>query len=186
MSAAPALRVVSDDGLLVDPRTGEPTEASYRIQDLEDQLAGEKKTGAWQSREIGRLGRQLNALLDPDSQPANSEVVAVVERWRGLCRTEKTVVSKDRIKLVRGRVADGFEITSEEWLPDRPTLELAVDGVASHPFLLYGKRKREGAESNRYDDLKDALGDAAKVEEAARAGYKARKAGWTLEGGWLE
>jgi hypothetical protein len=182
MSAVPHLRPVTDDDLLVNPATGEPVDASYRIRDLEDELSGYKATCSKQARQIGALTRRLDALEDPDHQPANSEVIALIERWR--TAHPKATVSRDRVKLVKARLADGFLMDSEDELPSHPTLELAVDGVLSHPFLVFGKRRREGAKSNRYDDLKDALGDAAKVEESARAGYLARKQGWTLEGGW--
>lgn len=182
--SAPALKLVGpDSGLLVNPATGEPVDASYRVRDLEDQLDGYRRTCDKLTRENGALHRKLTAALDPENDPAGREITALIERWRDACHS-KAKVSQDRVKLVKARLKDGFPISSDDELPDHPTLELAVDGVASHPFLLFGKRRREGNESSRYDDLKDALGDTAKVEQAARVGYAARKAGWTREDGW--
>ena len=186
-ASRPHLRSVPSDAFLWPTPDGEVlslSDATYRVRDLLDERDGLLKLTKKLARENGALGRRIQEADDPAHQPPGSEVVAVVERWRSLCHPNAKV-SKDRIRLVKARLSDGFPLSAEDHLPTEPTLELAVDGIASHPYLLYGKRKRTGAESNRYDDLKDALGDAPKVEEAARAGYLARKKGWTAEG-WPE
>lgn len=188
MEAAPNLRLVGDDAAssFPWPETGEMlsiADAHYRIRDLQDEREGLLELTAKQAGENAVLSRRIAGDEDPMRESA-APARRIVERW--LVHHPRAVLTKGRVKMVRARLADGYALDSEKWLPDHPTLELAVDGVAAFPFLLFGKRKREGAASQRYDDLKDALGDGAKVEESARAGYRARKAGWTPEEGWPE
>ena len=180
LAPTPQLSVVPDPS----PYGYDPDTGHIRCQhcaDNEDLVEGFKRTVEKQSREIGTLTRKLRDEDDPAAHPLGRDIVKLIERWRDLCHPKATV-GKARVKLVKARLADGFALDSEDWLPDHPTLTLAIDGVASHPYLLYGKRKREGSKANCYNDLKDALGDEPKVEESARAGYAARRDGWTLEG----
>ena len=164
-----------------DPETGEAR--CDRCRDMEDQVKGFELKARSDARAIGVLERKISEEHDPAHHPLGADIVKLIDHWRDLCHPKATI-GKARVKLVKARLADGFALDSEDWLPDHPTLTLAVDGIASHPYLLYGKRKREGGQDNRYDDLKDCLGDEPKVEETARAGWAARKAGWN--GGWPE
>ena len=167
----------------INPETGEIR--CQHCRDNENRVEGYRLTVDKQAREIGTLTRKLRDEDDPHNHKLGTEIVELIDRWRDLCHPKATV-GRARVKMVKARLSDGFALGSEDHLPDHPTLELAIDGVASHPYLLYGKRQRAGPEANRYDDLKDALGDEPKVEESARAGYVARKAGWTPEEGWKD
>lgn len=198
---------------LPDEFTGEPTPANFAIvmtrlseleaqtrelqsklmkaetrraaDDLEDELQGHLATIRKQSRAIGALERRLKEDDDP-ALSSNAEANAVCVRWKLATGKTKAVVGKARIKIVNARHGEGFAYSSEEWLPDHVTLELAVDGLASHPYEVYGKRYREGKRSNLKNDLKHWLADEYRVEECARLGYIARREGWTVEEGWPE
>ncbi len=187
--AAPNLRLVGDTA--VDtfpwPDTGELvsfTDATYRIRDLTDERDGLLKLTAKQARENAALQRRVAEDADPATHPQGAEIVTLIERWRAGAGHPQARISADRVKLVKARIKDGYPLTAEEWLPPVPTLELAVDGICSHPFVTNGRRTRDGQPSNRHDRLGICLGGGEKVEEFARLGYAARKAGWTPEKGW--
>lgn len=181
------LRLVTDAGDFPWPDTGElipATEAVHRIRDLEDRLAGYKRTIDKQAREIGVLARRVAEDEDPAAHPNGPEIVALIERWRSGAHHPQARISADRVKLVKARIRDGYPITADEHLPSEPTLELAVDGICSHPFVTNGGRAPTGKPSNRHDRLGICLGGGESVESFARLGHAARKAGWTPEGGW--
>jgi hypothetical protein len=164
---------------LVDPATGElvPNDLAYKIRDLEDQLAGYKKTCDKQAREIGVLTRKVQEDADPSHHPKGKEIVALIERWMRVTGHTRSKVSDDRVKLVKARLRDGY--TFEQ-------LELAVDGIGALPYVVNGSRKPTGTDSQRHDRLGIALGGGEKVEEFARLGYRARNQGWSVEDGWPE
>jgi hypothetical protein len=151
--------------------------------DLADENAGHLVTLRKQSREIGVLTKRIEVQEDPKSA-SNALAYEVVDYWRRATRKRGAKIGASRLKLVRARLRDGFEIGEPTGLPEEATLLLALDGLASHPYEIYGKRHRTGNKSARKNDLKDALGDEAKVEACARLGWEARRAGWTLEAGW--
>ena len=103
------------------------------------------------------------------------------KRDEGGWRCEATKISADRVKLVKVRLRDGYPIASEEPVP---TLELAVDGICAYPYVVNGQRVPTGKPSQRLDRLGIALAGGGSVENFARLGYQARKAGWTPSGGW--
>lgn len=178
MEAATHLRPVKDSDLLVDPSTGQAVDAAYKIRDLEDERVGLISTIEKQARTIGQLERRVTEEEDPNSHPKGKEIVGVIERWmRGSGHT-KAKVSADRIKLVKSRLRDSYELSTDEWLPEGPTIELAVDGICAFPYVVNGQRKREGQSSQRHDRLGIALAGGEKVEEFSRLGYLARKNGW--------
>lgn len=189
MEAAPNLRLVGDDAAssFPWPETGEMlsiADAHYRIRDLQDERDGLLKLTAKQARENAALQRRVAEDEDPATHPQGAEIVAVIERWRTGAGHPQARISADRVKLVKARIKDGYPITAEEPLPSEPTLELAVDGICSHPFVTNGGRARSGQPSNRHDRLGICLGGGEKLEEFARLGYMARRAGWTPEEGW--
>jgi len=183
---------------LVDPETGEirspdehaealeqqVRELQHQVRDLEDLREGNRKTIEKQSREIGVLTRKVREEADPTHHPQGAEIVELIERWMQAAGHPKAKVSDDRVKTIKARIREGYEITSEDPLPTHPTLELAVDGIAAFPFVVNGTRVRNGEPSHRHDRLGIALGGGEKVEEFSRLGYQARKAGWTPEEGW--
>ena len=132
-----------------DPETGEAR--CDRCRDMEDQVKGFEAKARSDARAIGVLERKISEEHDPAHHPLGADIVKLIDHWRDLCHPKATI-GKARVKLVKARLADGFALDSEDWLPDHPTLTLAVDGIASHPYLLYGKRKREGGQDNRYDE----------------------------------
>lgn len=168
---------------LVNPETGEVhdgpsySDLLHQTRDLEDQLAGFKVTCEKQAREIGSLRRRIADDEDPTTHPQGKEIVALIERWMRGTRHNKAKVSADRVKLVKSRLRDGYPLTSDDEYPAEATLELAVDGIAAYPFVVNGQRVREGKPSQRHDRLGIALAGGEKVEEFARLGYQARKAG---------
>lgn len=170
---------------LVDPTTGElvDRDPDSRIRDLEDLNAGLRVTVDKQAREIGTLKRKLTA-DDPEVHPQRAAIHKLIDRWREACNHPKAKAGTARVKLVAARIKDGYPVTSEEWLPSEPTLELAIDGLAAYPYRVFNRRYAEGKPADRDDDLTAALKDEKHVELCARLGYKARQAGWTLEGGW--
>jgi hypothetical protein len=177
VEAATHLRPVKDSDLLVDPSTGQAVDAAYKIRDLEDERAGLISTIEKQARTIGALERRVTEEEDPNSHPKGKEIVGVIVRWmRGSGHT-KAKVSADRIKLVKARLRDDYDLASDEWLPEEPTIELAVDGICAYPFVVNGSRKAEGKPSQRHDRLGIALAGGEKVEEFSRLGYRARKEG---------
>ena len=112
---------------------------------------------------------------DPAAHPLGKEIVALIERWKLGAGHAKSKTSADRVKAVKARLKDGYSIEQ---------LELAVDGICAYPFVTNGGRARSGQPSNRHDRLGICLGGGEKVEEFARLGHAARKAGWTPEEGW--
>lgn len=185
-----ALRLVSETdntALFPWPETGEGltfAEATHRVRDVLDERDGLVTLTRKQAAENARLQRRIEEEADPNSHGQGAEIVALIERWKRGADHPGSKISADRVKLVKARLKDGYQIASEEWLPDHVTLELAVDGICAHRFVCNGQRSRSGSLAQRHDRLGIALGGGEKVEEFARLGYKARKAGWTPEGGW--
>lgn len=169
---------------VINTATGEIVEApktddkDYRIRDLEDQVAGLEETIRKQARTIGALQRRVMEEEDPNAHPKGKKIVGAIERWKRGTGHEKAKVSADRVKLVKARLKDGYELDSEEWLPDEPTIELAIDGICAFPYVVNGQRKRTGKPSQRHDKLKTALGGGEDLERFARLGWQARKEGW--------
>lgn len=189
MSAAaqPILTAVPDDGFLWPDGSGEIlslADATYRIRDLLDERDGLLTLTAKQARENARLARRVAEDEDPNAHPQGAEIVALIERWKLGAGHPKSKVSADRVKLVKARIKDGYAITDDDPFPDHATLELAIDGIAAHPFVVNGQRVPAGKPSQRHDRLGIALGGGEEVEKFARLGYAARKAGWRPETGW--
>ena len=153
----------------------------YARRDAEDRAEGYRQTVDAQARRIGALERKVAEEEDPASHPKGAEIVAVIERWRTGTGHTQAKVSADRVKLVKARLRDDYPIASEE---PEPTIELAVDGICAFPYVVNGQRMQTGKPSQRHDRLGIALAGGEKVEEFARHGWAARKAGWTPEGGW--
>lgn len=161
-----------DTGELVSVET-----ATDRIRGMIFELEGLVKLTRKQAKENAQLTRRIQQDEDPHSHPRGADIVKLIERWkRGACHTQAKV-SADRVTVVKARIKDGYEIASEEWLPDHVTLELAVDGICAFPFVVTGRRVREGTPAQRHDRLGIALAGGEKVEEMARLGYRARKEG---------
>lgn len=178
--AAPNLRLVGDTA--VDtfpwPETGELVsfiDATYRIRDLIDERDGLLKLTAKQARENAALARRVAEDESAESHAKGREIVELIERWKRVTGHVKSKTSGDRIKLVKARLKDSYSVEQ---------LELAVDGIGAFPFVTNGRRTRIGQPSNRHDRLGICLGGGEKVEEFARLGHAARKAGWTPEEGW--
>lgn len=161
---------------LVNPETGEVEERDSLIADLEDQLAGYRKTCDKQAREIGALSRRIAEEDDPNSHPLGAEIVALINHWRQQTGHTNAKVSADRVKLVKARLRDGYD-------PD--TIALAIDGLASAPYVVNAQRVPEGKESQRYDQLKHALKGGQELERFANLGHHARKQG-RITGDWRE
>lgn len=187
--AEPALRLVGDSAAdtFPWPGTGELLsfrDAHYRIDEQVEKNAALHKLVESQAVTIRRLEKRVAEDEDPATHPQGAEIVALIERWMRGTGHSKARVSADRVKAVKARLKDGYAITSDEHLPTDPTLELAVDGICSHPFVVNGQRSRQGTTSQRHDRLGICLGGGEKLEDFARLGYAARKAGWTPSGGW--
>ena len=176
------LRLVSDnpDANFPWPLTGELIsipDAHHRIQELNAKR--EALARLLEEREVKyrRQERQLQEEADPRNQPNGKERVAVVEYWREVCGKQKSIVSKDRVKMAGARLGDGYSVEQ---------LKLAVDGIAAYPYRIFDTRKPSGRREDRHDQLKDALGDSERVERMANLGHQARRAGWTPENGWAD
>lgn len=156
----------------------------YARRDAEDRAEGFRVTVEKQAREIGVLTRKVAEGEDPQTHPKGAEIVALIERWKRGTDKPTAKAGATRVKLVKARLKDGYPLASEDELPSEPTLELAIDGLCAYPFRVYDRRLRDGKPANRDDDLTAALKDEKHVEEMARLGFKARREGWTLEGGW--
>lgn len=173
------LRLVSDnpDANFPWPLTGELIslpDAHARIKELHEGKEAMKRLIEEREVKYRRLQRQVEEERDPRNQPSGAAATRVVTYWRDLCHPNSKV-SKDRIKMAAARLADDY--TEEQ-------LNLAIDGIASHPFRIYDTRKPNGRAEDRHDQLKDALGDSERVERMANLGHKARKLGWSPEHGW--
>lgn len=187
--AGPALRLVGDTAAdsFPWPGTGEMLsirDAHYRIAELGEKNAALHTLTEKLAVSLRRLEKRVAEDEDPSTHPLGKEIVALIERWMLGTGHGKAKVSADRVKAVKARLKDGYPITSDEHLPTDPTLELAVDGICSHPFVVNGQRSRTGSQSQRHDRLGICLGGGEKVEEFARLGYAARKAGFTPAEGW--
>lgn len=171
----PALTVLPGGELPADAPSY--SDLAHQLRDAEDKLDGYRQTCEKQARELGALRRKIADEEDPATHPQGAEIVALIERWMRGTGHVKAKVSADRVKLVKARLRDGYPLTSEDEFPTEATLELAVDGIAAYPFVVNGSRVAEGKASNRHDRLGIALAGGEKVEEFARLGYQARKAG---------
>lgn len=160
---------------LVNPDTGEVEERDSLIADLEDRIEGYRKTCDKQAREIGALARRIAEEDDPAAHPLGKEIVALIERWKLGAGHAKSKTSGDRIKLVKARLKDGYSVEQ---------IALAIDGLAAHPYVVNAQRRPRGKDSQRYDQLKNALNGGQDLERFANLGHNARKAGWTPEEGW--
>lgn len=190
-SARPALRVIDGTNheqvardikrgiLIIDPKHGQVA------ADAADTIVGLLRTIESLGKTVGSLERKIKEEADPTLR-ANAEAKAVCERWKEATGKTKAVIGKSRIKMVNARAGEGYAYTSDDWLPDHITLELAVDGLASHPYRVYDKRFATGRKADLDNDLDACMKDEKHVERCARLGYAARKAGWTLEEGWPE
>ena len=152
---------------LVDQATGELIETDRRIADLEDKVAGLQTTLGMQARKLGQYERE-KAKADPRMDSRYGELKKIVNRWKRATGHEKSMISDDRLKLVRARLKDGYTIEQ---------IELAIDGLAACPYVVDAQRVRTGKPSQRYDQLEHALKGGAKLERFAVLGHKARKAG---------
>jgi len=189
MSAAaqPILTAVPDDGFLWPDGSGEIlslADATYRIRDLLDERDGLLTLTAKQARENARLARRVAEDEDPNAHPQGAEIVALIERWKLGAGHPKAKVSADRVKLVKARISDGYPITDDDPLPGHATLELAVDGLCAHRYVVNGHRVPDGTGSQLHDRLGICLAGGEAVEKFARLGYAARRAGWTPAEGW--
>ena len=173
-----ARQIVKGECKVLDLSTGEAA------IDAQDVIVGLFRTVEAQGRKIGSLERQIAEWGEPDAGPAGREITDLIDRWRRATGKTKAKIGRPRIKLVKARLADGYPITDPDPLPDHVTLELAIDGLAAFPYRRFKDRHRDGKPSELENDLTHALKDEKHVEELARYGYRARKAGWTVEGGW--
>ncbi len=179
----PALRLVSDTDqvpVIPWPETGEALtidQALHRVRDLLDERDGLVVLTRRQAKDNAQIERKLIEEADPASHPRGQEIVDLVERWKRGVGHPKAKISADRVKLVKARIKDGYPLGSEEWLPTEATLELAIDGLCAHPYVVSGQRVPLGNPSQRHDRIGIALAGGEKVEEFARLGYKARRDG---------
>ena len=176
------LRLVADnpDHAFPWPLTGELIslpDAHARIKELHEGKEAMKRLIEEREVKYRRMERQLQEEADPRNQPNGKERVAVVEYWREVCGKQRSVVSKDRVKMAGARLGDGFSVEQ---------LKLAIDGIAAFPIRVFDKRLKDGRPDDRHDQLKDALGDSEKVEAMANLGHQARRQGWTPDHGWRE
>lgn len=183
-----ALRLVSDTAPGFPwPGTGESLsveEAHRRIADLIDARDGLLALTEKQARDNRRLEKRIEVEEDPHSHPQGAEIVALIERWKAATGHAKSKVSADRVKLVKARIKDGYAITDDDPLPGHATLELAVDGLCAHRYVVNGHRVPDGTGSQLHDRLGICLAGGEAVEKFARLGYAARRAGWTPAEGW--
>ncbi len=181
MEAATPLRLVSDQPSGFPwPETGEllsTEEAHRRVRDLTDERDGLLTLTAKQAKENARLARRIVEDEDPNSHPRGAEIVALGERWKRGTGKAKAKLGAPRVKLIKARLKDGFPISAEDWLPQEPTLELAIDGLCANPYRVYNHRHPDGRPSDLDNDLSAALKDEKHVEDLSRLGYEARRSG---------
>lgn len=184
----PALQLVSETDSPDSfpwPGTGEQLsirDAHYRIADMEDRLAGMHKEVEDLARDKVRLERRVAEDEDPLHHAKGSEIVALFARWQQGSGHSKAKLGGPRTKLVKARLKDGYEVTGDG---NEADLELAIDGICSHPFASYDRRSPvERSGYKRKDDFELALRDEKHVETLARLGWKARQSGWTPTEGW--
>lgn len=182
MSPEPALRVVGPDhkavakdvakgDLIIVSTDGEP------VAHAKDTIVGLLKLLEGAGKTIGSLERRVQEDADPNHHTKGREIVALIERWKRGTGKKTAKAGAQRVKLIKSRLKDGYPITSDDWLPAEPTLELAVDGLCAFPYRVFDRRQREGKKVNLDNDLTAALKDEKHVEQMARLGYQARKDG---------
>lgn len=171
MEAASHLRLVGESNEFPWPETGELLsipEAQRRIQEMTYDIDGLTKLTKKQANENAKLSKRVAEDEDPNSHPKGKEIVDLIDHWREVCNHPNSKVSADRVKLVKGRLKDGYEIAE---------LRLAIDGLAAFPFRVYDKRLPTGRQADRHDQLKDALGDSERLEKLANLGAESRRNG---------
>lgn len=168
--------VVSGDLVIVDPNKGHITTTAR------DTIAGLLDIIEKSGRTIGALERRLREESDPDHHPKGKEIRDLFDRWKLGANHPKAILGGPRVKLVKARLKDGYPIQGD----NEASLELAIDGICAYPFQVYDRRSAKGRKQDRRDDFELALKDEKHVESLARLGWKARREGWTPEGGWRE
>lgn len=161
----------SGDLIVLDPSTGEP------VAKAQDTITGLLKTIETQGRTIGSLERAIRDEGDVEAAPNGREIRTLFERWKSGLGKTKPILTSDRVKAVRALMRAGYEYEQ---------MELAVDGLLSHPFLVYGDPRRTGGSGQRHDEFKSAFKGGAELERYANLGYQARRQGWSADGGWPE
>ena len=161
--------------LIVDPTSGE------LAGDAEATILGLLKIVEKQARENAKLEKRVAEDEDPMNHAKGADIVALFDRWKLGSNHPKAKLGGPRVKLVKARLKDGFDIAGDGTEPD---LELAIDGICSYPFQVYDKRNATGRPQDRRDDFELALKDEKHVEALSRLGWKARREGWTPDGGW--
>jgi hypothetical protein len=172
MEASPSLRLVSDTdaGFPWPDDNGElltTEQAVERVKGLLYENEGLTKLTKKQARENAKLEKRVAEDEDPMNHAKGADILALIERWKRACNHPNSKVSGDRVKIVKTALKDY----------DIPTLELAIDGLASHPYRVYDKRLATGRPQDRHDKLSDALSTGEKIEAMANLGAIARKQG---------
>ena len=155
-------RDIAQGILVIDPKQGQIA------GDARDTIAGLLETIKNQARKIGSLERRITEEEDPLSHAKGTEIIGLIERWKIATGHPKSKTSADRVKLIKSRLRDGYSVEQ---------IELAIDGLASHPFVVNAQRRAEGKDSQRYDQLEHCLKGGQKLEQFAVLGHQARQAG---------
>jgi hypothetical protein len=129
---------------------------------LTEEVSGHLHTIRKQSRDIGRLKRELDDWrVNPDgseSKEANL-VRRTLKYWHLKLEKPdavKIVLSGKRAQAVRQAIRWGWDTV--------PELKAVVDGLALAPYEVYGVRRSTGAPSSRKDDLIQAFKDEHTIE----------------------
>ena len=157
-------------------------QAVERVKGLLYENVGLTKLTKKQARENARLEKRVAEDEDPMNHAKGADIVALFDRWALGSNHLKAKLGGPRVKLVKARLKDGYDITGDG--SNGATLELAIDGICAYPFQVYDKRNATGRPQDRRDDFELALKDEKHVEALARLGWKARSEGWTPEEGW--
>ncbi|MDQ3730281.1 MAG: hypothetical protein M3355_11915 [Actinomycetota bacterium] len=135
-------------------------------QQLERELEDARFAAAGKDRVIGTLERRLSAATRELTKLTEGEVVdkdaeRVFEAWaRATGRDAKRLkFGEKRQQVVKARLRDGYSVEQ---------LIRAVNAVASHPYVVNGRRLASGPEGQRYDELELICRNEVKVDNALK------------------
>lgn len=159
MSARPLLRVLTNDGEVLETSSVEEENAALRSA----LTRAEKSNTALRAMLADeRKKARTTHPIDDAFEDWQAKVVEAGMKGKARCK-----LSDDRIDALAKMFTAGY--TLEDFL-------LVNSGIAAFRFVVYGKRRQSGCESDVNVELVYVCKEAWRFEEAAKLGYLAEKA----------
>lgn len=161
------------DQLVIDPTTGEVLDQQSAQAELDRlrrendelraQLARAEEQLVLTERELRQKRARISRLegkraRDWRNSPLAGQIQEVFDAWREWCHHPRAVLDGKRAELIAQRLD---EFGSEQLID-------AIRGYAAFPYVVEGRRRREGRRDQRYDQLELIMRSAAHVERGLR------------------